>query len=378
MSDRGALPPIALSGPDLGPEEEAAVLEVLRSGRLSMGPRTAEFEDALAARAGVAHGVSTSSGTAALHVAVKALGLEPGDEGITTPFSFVASSNCLLFAGVKPVFVDIEPDTLNIDPGRIRAAITERTKAIVAVDVFGHPAEWDTLRTIADQHGIKLIEDSAEAIGSAYKGRPAGGLGDAGVFAFYPNKQMTTGEGGALVTADQDTADLARSLSNHGRGANNEEWWLEHQRLGFNYRLSEIACALGLVQLGRLDELLSRRARVAAWYNERLGGMDGVEIPTVRDHVEIAWFVYVVRLTEGATREERDRVIEGLKSKGIGCRNYFPPIHLQPFYREEYGYGPGDFPITESVSERTVALPFHPGVTEAEVDRVVETLRELI
>lgn len=365
---------IPLSRPDIGDGEQAAVREVLDSGRLSLGDRTEAFEAALARSAGTRHAVATSSGTAALHLAVLALGLAPGDQVVTTPFSFVASANCLLFEGVRPVFVDVEQDTLNIDPELVRRAIGERTRAILGVDVFGHPADWDALRAIADQFGLLLIEDSAEALGSSYRGRRAGSLGDAGIFGFYPNKQITTGEGGALVTDDAAVARLCGSLRNHGREPDGDEW-IEHKRLGYNYRLSELACALGLVQLERLDAMAERRARVAGWYDDRLAGFDALHRPTLRDDVDLSWFAYVVRLGDRYTRDDRDRVIVQLRARGIGCRNYFPPIHLQPIYRERYGYGPGDFPVTEAAAERTIALPFFSGMSEAEVDEVVEQLR---
>jgi perosamine synthetase len=368
---------IPLSRPDLGDDERQAVLEVLDSGRLSLGSRGPAFEDALARRAGVGHGVATSSGTAALHLAVRALGLAPGDDVVTTPFSFVASANCLLFEGVRPVFVDVEPDTLNIDPGKVRDAISDRTRAVLAVDVFGHPADWAALRSLADEFDLRLIEDSAEALGSTYRDRAAGGLGDVGVFGFYPNKQITTGEGGALVTDDEEVARLCASLRNHGREPDRDDWH-EHKRLGYNYRLSEIACALGLVQLDRLDAMAADRARVAGWYNERLAGVDALRLPAVRDDVGLSWFVYVVRLAGRYTRDDRDRVIVELRSRGIGCRNYFPPIHLQPFYREHFGCGPGDFPVSEAAAERTIALPFFSGISESEVEEVVACLRELL
>jgi perosamine synthetase len=368
---------IPLSRPDIGEAERVAVLEVLESGRLSLGPRVPEFEAALARRAGVAHAVATSSGSTALHLAVRALGLGPGDEVITTPFSFVASSNCLLFEGVRPTFVEVEPDTLNIDPARVRDAVSERTRAILAVDVFGHPADWPALRGLADERGVRLIEDAAEALGSRLGGRPAGSLGDMGIFGFYPNKQITTGEGGALVTNDAGIAELCASLRNHGRAADGD-LWIEHKRLGFNYRLSDIACALGVAQLERLDEMMERRARVAAWYDQRLAGLDALRRPGVRDGVQLSWFVYVVRLADEYRRADRDRIIDGLHGRGIGCRNYFPPIHLQPFYGERFGWAPGDFPVTEAAAERTIALPFFSGLSEAEVDEVVSSLRELL
>jgi perosamine synthetase len=243
--------------------------------------------------------------------------------------------------------------------------------------VFGHPADWDALRAIADRFGLLLVEDSAEALGSSYRGRRAGGLGDVGVFGFYPNKQITTGEGGALLTDNDAIARLCCSLRNHGRESDGDEW-VEHKRLGYNYRLSELACALGLVQLERLEALAGRRARVAAWYDERLVGFDALQRPALRDDVELGWFAYVVRLGERYARADRDRVIAELRERGIGCRNYFPPIHLQPTYRERYGYGPGDFPVAESAAERTIALPFFTAMSEAEVDEVVQRLRELL
>lgn len=368
---------IALSRPDIGAREREAVATVLSSDRLSLGPKMLEFEAALARRAGVTRAVATSSGTAALHLAVRAMGLGPGDEVVTTPFSFVASANCLLYQGVRPVFVDVEPDTLNIDPVRVREALSERTRAVLAVDVFGHPADWDALRSLADEFGIRAIEDSAEALGSRYRGRAAGGLGDVGIFGFYPNKQITTGEGGALVTGDHAVAELAMSMRNHGRESGGDNWF-EHERLGYNYRIPEISCALGLAQLARLDELMRYRERVAGWYDEHLADVEGVSRPTVRADVDLSWFVYVIRLSGDHTRADRDRVMAGLRSRGIGCRNYFPPIHLQPYVREAFGYAAGDYPIAEAASERTIALPFHTRVSEADVDRVVSALRELV
>lgn len=368
---------IPLSSPDVGQAEIEAVVDVLRSGRLSLGPRLRAFERGLADRAGVRHAVATSSGTAALHLAVRVLGLGPGDEVVTSPFSFIASANCLLYEGIRPRFVDVQPDTLNLDPGAARAAITDRTRAILAVDVFGHPADWDELRAIAEEKGLHLIEDSAEALGSRYRGRPAGGLGDVGIFGFYPNKQITTGEGGALVTDNEEWARLAGSLRNHGREPDGDEWE-EHRRLGYNYRLSELGCALGHVQLRRLDEILAGRARVAALYDRRLKDFDRLRRPVVRADVDLAWFVYVVRLQGDRGRAERDRVIDRLRERGIGCRAYFPPIHLQPFYRRRLGCRPGDCPVAESAAERTIALPFHSRLTEGEVDEVVQALVELV
>ena len=368
---------IPLSRPEIDDADREAVLDVMRTDRLSLGPVTRRFEEGLAGWSGTKYAVAVCSGTAALHLAVRGLGIGPGDEVITTPFSFVASSNCILYEGARPIFVDVEPDTLNIDPARVRDAIGERTRAILAVDIFGHPAEWDELEALAAEFDLALIEDSAEALGSRYRGRPAGGFGQVGIFGFYPNKQITTGEGGALVTDDPELARLARSLANHGR-EEDADTWIEHPRLGYNYRLSEIAAALGLAQLRKLDELIERRHRVAGRYAERFTRLDEVVAPTVRDHVELSWFAYVVRLTEGYSRIDRDRVRDDLQARGIGCRNYFPLIHLQPFYRERFGHGEGDFPVAESAAERTLALPFFARMTEGQVEEVVDTLAEVL
>ena len=367
---------IPLAKPDITEHEIQAVVSVLRTPYLSLGPKLKEFEDKMASYAGVRYAVAANSGTSALHLIVRALGLSEGDEVITTPFSFVASANCLLFERVTPVFVDIDPQTLNLDVRQIEPKITERTKAILAVDVFGHPAEWDELERLARKYNLKLIEDSAEAIGAEYKGRKAGSFGDAAVFAFYPNKQMTTGEGGVVLTNDGRIAKLCRSLRNQGRGEGSE--WLQHERLGYNYRLSDINCALGLAQLERLEEILRKRERVAQMYNERLRGVKGVRIPYVAPHVKISWFVYVIRLGEEYTQTDRDRILQELRARGIGCSNYFSPIHLQPFYRELFGYKLGDFPVTESVAARTIALPFYNNLTEAQIDYVVSHLKALL
>ncbi|MCR4404975.1 MAG: DegT/DnrJ/EryC1/StrS family aminotransferase [Candidatus Acetothermia bacterium] len=370
---------VPLARPDITEKEIAAVVEVLRTPYLSLGPKLEEFERRLAAYVGVKHGVATNSGTSALHLIIKALGISEGDEVITTPFSFIASANCILFERARPVFVDIDPRTLNIDPGRIEAAITPKTKAILAVDVFGQPADWDRLEGIARRHSLLLIEDSAEALGAEYKGRKAGSFGEAAVFGFYPNKQITTGEGGMILTDNDGLARLCRSLRNQGRGVARHEGqgWHQHERLGYNYRLSELNCALGLAQLERLEEILEKRERVAQMYNDRLRDIDGVESPYISPDVRMSWFVYVVRLSEEYSPEDRDRMLQGLKARGIGCSNYFPPIHLQPVYRE-LGYREGDFPVTERVAARTIALPFHNNLTEREVDYVVRSLKELL
>ena len=363
---------IALSGPSITRGEERAVAAVLRSRRLALGPRVAEFERKLARYTGVRHGVAVSSGTAALHLVVRALGIGPGDEVVTTPFSFVASSNCLLYEGAMPVFCDVEPDTFNIDPAAVAAAITPRTRAILAVDVFGHPADWPALRRIARRHGLALVEDSCEALGAALGRRRCGSFGDAAVFAFYPNKQLTTGEGGMIVTNRARLAGLCRSMANQGRRERSGSW-LEHVRLGFNYRMSELNAALGLAQFARISTILVRRARVARWYGQELSGIPGIELPRVRPRVRMSWFVYVVRL--GPDAPARACVLAGLRSRGIECSDYFRPIHLQPCYRERFGFKPGDFPVAEAVGARTVALPFHAGLGRAEVRRVADALR---
>jgi perosamine synthetase len=373
---------IPLSRPDLSALEQRLVLDVLRSGRLSIGPVLEEFESLVAERAGCAHGVGTSSGTAGLHLVLKALGVGPGDEVITTPFSFVASSNVVEYVGAKPIFVDIEPSSLNMDPARVEGAITDKTAAILAVEAFGNPKHMDRYAQIAARHEIPLIEDSCEALGCTHKGRRAGGFGRAGVFGFYPNKQITTGEGGMIVTDDQRLADGCRSLRNHGRpvgsmGADQGSW-LNHVQLGYNYRLSEISAAIGVAQMRRFDEMVEHRQNVAGWYLDRLMGVSDLIVPTVDPDTFMTWFVFVVRLETDYTRDERDRIIRGMRMHDIGVADYFPCIHLQPHYRKKYGYTEGDFKIAESVSGRTIALPFHGRMTEHEVDVVVQTLSLLI
>ncbi len=367
---------IPLSSPDITDLEREAVLNVLKTPYLSLGPKLPEFEEKIATYTGVKHVVAVSNGTCALHLMVKALGLKKGDEVITTPFSFAASSNCLLFEQVKPVFVDIDAKTLNINTSKIEAMINHKTKAILAVDVFGHPAEWDDLEKLARTHHLCLIEDSAEAIGAEYKGRKAGTFGNAAVFAFYPNKQMTTGEGGVILTNEESVAKLCQSLRNQGRGEGGA--WLQHERLGYNYRLSDINCALGIAQLSRLDHMLKMRDRVAQMYNQRLSKLDNVKTPYVASHVKMSWFVYVIQLADRYTQADRDRILSQLREKGIGCRNYFSPIHLQPFYQEQFGFGSGNFPITEHVAARTIALPFYNTLSEKQIDQVVEQLKLLL
>ena len=369
---------LPLASPDITDRERELVLQVLHTPILSGGPMIERFEAMAAARAGRSYAISVNSGTSALHLIVRGLGLSPGDAVITTPYSFVASANCLLYEGVEPVFVDIQEDTLNLDPQRVAEllqrdpSLRKRVKAILAVDIFGHPAEWDRLEAIAQEYGLGLIEDSAESLGSKYHGRPAGAFGDAGVFAFYPNKQITTGEGGVVLTDDEELAELCRSMRNQGRGPSSE--WLEHVRLGYNYRLSELHAALGVAQLERLEELLSKRAQVAAWYTERLQEVPYLVAPDSRSDVEVSWFVYVVRLKNSA---HRTQLAQLLKEKGIPTRPYFPAIHLLPFYAEPFHYRPGDFPVTEAAASSTLALPFHNNMDEASVQYVCDQLLSL-
>lgn len=371
---------IPLARPDLSDLEQRLVLEVLESGRLSMGPMQEEFERLVADRAGCGHGVAVSSGTCGLHLVLLALGIGPGDEVITTPFSFIASSNAILYVGAKPVFVDICPKTLNMDPQKIEGAITDRTRAILAVETFGNPSYMDQYAAIAQRHEIPMIEDCCEALGTTLKGRPAGSFGRAGVFGFYANKQITTGEGGMIVTDDEHLASVCRSLRNQGRplgtGARAQagKSWLRHDRLGYNYRLSELHAALGVAQMRRLDELIELRQEVAAAYMTRLLSNPEIALPHTDPQSFMSWFVFVVRLQTHYSADERARVLQGMRNHEVGVSDYFPCIHLQPFYRDRFGYAPGSFPIAESVSGRTIALPFHPRLTVREVDIVAQTL----
>ncbi|MEM8737371.1 MAG: DegT/DnrJ/EryC1/StrS family aminotransferase [Planctomycetota bacterium] len=379
---------IPLSKPDITDAEIDTVVETLRSGRLSIGPHQEALEQAVARRSGRREGVAVSSGTAGLHLVLLALGVGPGDEVITTPFSFIASANCILMVGATPVFVDICPTSLNMDPVKTEAAITERTKAIVAVEVFGNTTHMASLQRLARKHEIPLVEDCCEGLGGvAACGRPVGSFGRAGVYGFYPNKQITTGEGGLIVTDDDALADQCRSLRNQGRStsahvgnAQNAGSWLAHERLGYNYRLSEISAAIGVAQMRRLDEMLDARRTVAGHYMRRLMDWDHLVLPTIEPGAEatMSWFVFVLRLTADYGHVERDRIIQGLKRHEIGASNYFPCIHLQPFYRRQYGSQKGDFPIAESISERTIALPFYNRMDEAQVELVCHTLKVMI
>jgi perosamine synthetase len=375
---------IPLSRPDITQAEIDAVTAVLRSGRLSIGPVLEQFEKLVAAQTGNEFAVGVNSGTSGLHLALMAMGIGPGDEVITTPFSFIASANPILMVGATPVFVDICPKTLNMDPSKLEAAITPRTKAIMAVETFGNPAHFDAYEQIARKHELPIIEDCCEALGCTINGRPCGNLGRVGVFGFYPNKQITTGEGGMIVTNDRRIAELCRSLRSQGRPTGGEvatlgsQNWLQHERLGYNFRLSEVNAALGVVQMKRLDEIIAKRQRVAEMYIRHLAGHPEIILPNVADGTTVSWFVFVVRLVTGYTSAERDRIITGMQRHEVGCRDYFPCIHLQPFYRRLLGFKPGDFPIAEAVSSRTIALPFSNDLTERDVDFVCRTLDLMI
>jgi len=403
---------IPLSKPDITDLEVELVTTVLRSGRLSIGPAQEQFEKSVSARVGCDHGVACSSGTAGLHMAMLALGIGPGDEVITSPFSFIASANPILYVGATPKFVDICPKTLNMDPERLAAAITPRTKAIIAVETFGNPSYMDAYAQIAGRHEIPMIEDCCEALGCSLKGRQCGSFGRIGVFGFYPNKQITTGEGGMIVTSDKRLADMCRSLRSQGRplpsspigtakapvavgmggaGVGHHSSppvqtdagpgtgsWLLHERLGYNYRLSEIHAALGIAQMRRLDEIIQKRQNVAGMYMRKLMGSADIILPNTCADTITSWFVFVVRLANTFTRDDRDRIIAGMRRHEVGAGDYFPCIHLQPFYRQQFGFGPGDFPIAESISQRTIALPFHNNLSERDVDIVCQTLELMI
>ncbi len=363
--------PIPLSRPDLTEKEVDAVVDVMHGYTLSIGPRVEQFERQCARITARRHAIAVSSGTAGLHCAMIAAGVGAGHEVITTPFSFVASTNCFLYEGAKPVFVDIDPKTLNMDVGKVAEKITPKTKAIVGVEAFGHPGGMVELEQLAQQHELMFIEDSCEGFGGHVvtpKGdRAIGSFGRASVFGFYPNKQITTGEGGMIVTDDDTFAATCRALRNQGREG---MAWLAHERLGYNYRLSEINAAIGTVQCERLDEILAKRRKVAHAYIERLMTNRYLILPTLEDTTHMSWFVFVVRLNDLFEPGDRDEVMKELRAEGIGCNNYFPPIHLQPYVANQFGFQPGDFPVTEYVAARTLALPFFGSLTTRQIDRV--------
>jgi perosamine synthetase len=366
--------PIPLAKPVLGEAEEQAVIEVLRSGQLSLGPKLEEFERLFAERLGVPHACAVSSGTAGLHLALRAVGVGPGDEVITSPFSFVASANAIIYCGATPVFADINPVTLNLDPAAAEAAITPRTKAILPVHIFGYPADMPVFERIAQKHGLAIVEDACEALGARHAdGVAVGARGNPAVFGFYANKQLTTGEGGMITLDDPAIKERIDSERNQGRAP--DMGWLDHDRLGFNYRLSDIACAIGIVQLQRLDDMLAERVRVADWYREVLQGIEGLELPCLDHDGDVrGWFVFVVQLPRGVNREE---AIRALAREQIQSKPYLPAIHLMSYYRERFGYRHGAFLFCEEVADRSLAIPFYPGMTDAQVTRVSDVLGSL-
>jgi perosamine synthetase len=361
---------IPLSSPYVDERDEELVLEVLRSGRLSLGPAIDRFETLFAEKVGAPYAAAVSSGTSGLHLLSVLAGLGEGDEAITSPYSFVASANCFIYEGATPVFADVDERTMNLDPAAVEAAITERTKAIVAVDIFGYPCELEPLQELADKHGLVLIQDACEALGAEYKGRVVGSHGVDAVFAFYPNKQMTTGEGGMVTTHSEETHRQLLSLRNQGRADGGG--WLDHARLGFNYRIDDIRAALGIGQLEKLETILSLRQAAAARYADLLAGVDGLELPLADDaeHVR-SWFVYVVTLDPGIDRE---RVIAELEQQGVATSRYLPSIHLQAYMRERYGFREGLCPVSEDLSQRTLALPFFTAIGADDQARVAEAL----
>ncbi len=388
-------PQIPMSSPDITDAERQAVADVLQTTNLSMGTRTIAFETAIQEYSGIKHAISVNSGTAGLHLCVRAANIGPGDLVITTPFSFVSSSNVLLFEQAIPIFIDIDPMTGNINTEMVEEAVKDLTtggaaqdrwlprkgaeevsqlKAILPVDVFGQPADLDPICAVADEYGLKVIEDSCEALGAEYKGRKAGTIGDYGVFAFYPNKQMTTGEGGVIVTNDDQAADLMRALRNQGRAPG--DTWLQHTLLGYNYRLDEMSAALGEVQTTRLNAMIQKRDQVASWYSERLVNTPGIEVPLVAPYTSrMSWFVYVIRFSGEI---KRDDVAKELSKRGIPARPYFVPIHLQPYMMSRFGYQIRDYPITEDLGQRSLAIPFSSIMTEDQVDYVCQAINDVI
>jgi len=384
-----------MSSPDLTEAERQVVAEVLNTPRLSMGPYEEAFETAVKEYSGLNHAIAVSSGTAGLHLCVRAAGISDRDWVITTPFSFVASSNVMLYERAIPIFVDVDARTGNIDTQLVAEAVEDlmqggsvakrwhprkgiqpggKLKAILPVDVFGQPADYDPLLEIASAHSLTIIEDSCEALGSTYKNRNAGTFGDAAVFAFYPNKQITTGEGGIVVTDNEDWASAIRSMRNQGRAPG--DTWLDHTYLGYNYRLNELSAALGAIQMTRVDELIAKRQQVAHWYLAVLENIQGIEIPQVLPTTtRMSWFVFVIRFDPGI---ERDAAVELLKARGIPARPYFMPIHLQPFMQERFEYQRGDFPVTEDLGRRGLALPFSSVMSEEQVGLVCEALKQVV
>ncbi len=363
---------IPLARPVIGDRERELVDEVLRSRQLSLGPTVTRFERMWAERIGVRHAVACSSGTAGLHCCLHAAGIGPGDEVITSSFSFVASANVIVYTGATPVFAEVDPLTYNMDPAAVEAAITPRTKAILIVDIFGYPAEVPALVDIAHRHGLAIVEDACQSIDGDYDGRKLGTFGHPAVYGFYANKQLTTAEGGVILTDDEDLYRQLKSLTNQGRS--DDGAWLVHSRLGFNYRLSDVHAAIGIAQIERLDWMQDARARIAGTYQDRMAGIDGVtpmyEGPQLR-----SWFVYAPRLDGDL---DRDRIIGRLEADGVSAKPYLPCIHLQPYYREDHGHAPGELPVTEAISASTIALPFFCEMTDEQVERVCDSMARAI
>lgn len=386
---------VPMSSPEIDESDRQAVLEVLQTTYLSIGPRVVEFEKMICAFSGSRQAVAVSSGTSGLHLCVRAAGIQAGDLVLTTPFSFVSSTNVILFEQAIPVFVDVDPASGNIEPSKLAEAAADLgsgeaarmrkwlprkgaekpglLRAILAVDVFGQPADYDAIQKIAAQYKLKLIEDSCEALGAEYKGKRAGLFGDYGVFAFYPNKQITTGEGGVIVTNDTQAADFMASLRNQGRAQG--DTWLQHTHLGYNYRLDEMSAALGASQMKRIDDLIDQRNRVAQLYNQRLSAVEQIELPCVApETTRMSWFVYVIRVKDPL---DRDQFAAALEAEGVPVRPYFLPIHLQPYMREKFGYHEGDFPVTEDLGQRGLALPFSSCMSAEQVDLVCEKIEKI-
>ena len=399
LNDLEGVMKIRMSSPDLSDADRQAVNDVVQTPNLSMGPKIDAFEGAFCALTGAKHAIGVNSGTAGLHLCIRAADVGLGDIVITTPFSFVSSTNVILFEKAVPVFVDVDPVTGNIDPEQFSRAVEDlflggtaahrwlprrlppenqgglkKVKAVLPVDVFGQPADYDPINAVASQYNLQVIEDSCEALGGEYKGRYAGTLGDFGVFAFYPNKQITTGEGGMIITDDHAAADFMRALRNQGRAPG--DTWLQHTHLGYNYRLDEMSAALGLSQMARLESLLQNRARVAAWYAEFLAKIDGVlPPPMVPDTTRVSWFVYVIRVDESI---DRDRLAQILTQEGVPVRPYFAPIHLQPYMVKLFGYQRGDYPVTEDLGDRCLALPFSGTMSREEVVVVCQRIADAL
>lgn len=361
-----------IAKPYIDKNDISEVVEVLKSGNLSLGPKYKLFEEKIAAYVGVKYACAVSSGTAGLHLGVKALGLKRGDEVITSPFSFVASSNCLLYENIKPVFVDIEETTFNIDPLKVEKAITKKTKAILPIHIFGQSADMDPILKIAKKYKLRVLEDACESLGSAYHGKMTGTIGDIGVFAFYPNKQMTTGEGGMIVTNSKQIYKICDSMRNQGRSRSGD--WLVHERIGYNYRMDEMSASLGITQLDKLNWMIGQKRKIVSWYNSALEELDQLEIPKIGEGRTHSWFVYVVRVKKG----KRNLLMSELAKVGVQTKPYLPVIHLQPFMKKMFSFKKGMFPVAENVSDETLALPLYIGLTKKDVEYISDKCRSIL